>query len=296
VPTGAGASTHERFLSDPVMTIDEALRAAARELAPHSSTPRLDAELLLGHVLRMSRAALLARPTADLDSSQVSEFDLLLERRSLGEPVAYLTGHREFYGLDFTITRDVLVPRPETESVVEVCLEALPESDISHLADIGTGSGVIAVSVAVHRPNARVFATDISPQAIEVARQNCLRHRVAERVSLFLGNLLEPVPQKVNVIAANLPYVSAGEAEPDVATWEPHVAVFGGGGDGTELIRAFLAQAPDYILPGGTIVMETAYSQGRVVSELARKAFSEAGVNVHKDLAGYDRVVVVKLP
>jgi release factor glutamine methyltransferase len=231
-----------------------------------------------------------------LEVAQQSHFDALVDRRTLGEPVAYLTGHKEFYGLDFVITRAVLVPRPETESVVETCLRALPEGEISHLADIGTGSGAIAVSVAVNRPQAWVFATDISAQAIEVARQNCLRQGVADMVSLFVGNLLEPVPQRVNVIAANLPYVSAGEAAPEVATWEPHVAVFGGGDDGTKLIKEFLAQAPDYILPGGTVIMETAYSQGAIVSELAGKAFPGAQVQVHKDLAGYDRVVVIKVP
>jgi release factor glutamine methyltransferase len=279
-----------------VMNIDQALRAAAQILAPRSSTPRLDAELLLGHVLHMSRAALLARPATPLEPAQEIDFNALVTRRSRGEPIAYLTGHKEFYGLDFVITRDVLVPRPETESVVEACLDALPENEISHLADIGTGSGAIAVSIAVNCPQVRVFATDISAQAVEVARQNCVRHGVADRVSLITGNLLEPVPGTVNVIAANLPYVPAGEASPDVATWEPHVAVFGGGEDGTGLIRAFLSQAPDYLLPGGTVVMETAFSQGAIVAGLARQAFPRAAVEIRKDLAGYDRLVIIKLP
>jgi len=232
----------------------------------------------------------------DLEPAQESGYSSLVERRSLGEPVAYLTGHKEFYGLDFTVTRDVLVPRPETESLVEACLQALPQGESSHLADIGTGSGVIAVSAAVNRPQLRVYATDVSAQAIEVARTNCLRHEVAGRVSLFVGNLLGPVQGRVNVIAANLPYVPAGEAEPDVATWEPHVAVFGGGDDGTALIREFLGQAPDYLLPGGTVAMETAYSQGAVVADLARRAFPGSTVEIRKDLAGYDRLVVIKVP
>jgi release factor glutamine methyltransferase len=276
------------------MTVDEAIRSGARRLAATSSSPRLDAELLLGLVLNTTRSELLARAALPVDAAICAQFDALLSRRAHGEPVAYLTAHREFYGLDFMITKDVLVPRPETESVVEACLDTLLKMEISHLADIGTGSGAIVVSVAVNRPSLRAFATDISSAAIEVARANCERHAVADRVTLFVGNLLEPLPRKVNVIAANLPYVSPGEASPDVATWEPHVAVFGGGDDGTSLIREFLSQAPHYLLPGGTVVMETAYSQGRLVSDLAKEAFPGADVKVRKDLAGYDRIVVIK--
>jgi release factor glutamine methyltransferase len=277
------------------MTIDETLRSGTKRLSPHSSTPRLDAELLLGHLLHLERAALLARPTESLEPHSLAvDYDSLIARRQLGEPIAYITGHKEFYGLDLIITKGVLVPRPETESVVDVCLSRLSESEISHLADIGTGSGAIVVAVATHRPRLRAFATDISARAIEVARENCVRYGVADRVSLMVGNLLEPLDHKVDVIAANLPYVSPGEAEPDVATWEPYEAVFGGGSDGTQVIRRFLKQAPDYLLPGGTIVMETAYSQGAIVTELAREAFPGASVQVRKDLAGYDRIIIIE--
>ncbi|HVF99883.1 MAG TPA: protein-(glutamine-N5) methyltransferase, release factor-specific, partial [Chloroflexia bacterium] len=152
----------------------------------------------------------------------------------------------------------------------------------------------ILVAVLANRSQTTGFGTEISPEALEVARQNCLRLGVSDRATLLLGDLLEPLPNSVNVIAANLPYVSPGEASPDVATWEPNVAVFGGGEDGTATIRRFLQAAPDYLLPGGTVVMETAYSQGRAVSELAGAAFPGASVEVRKDLAGYDRIVVVK--
>lgn len=276
------------------MTIDEALRSATRHLALHSSTPRLDAELLLGHVFTLSRSALLARPDESVTPAQQHDYDSLIARRFAGEPVAYLTGHREFYGLELIITEDVLVPRPETESVVDACLEALPEGEISQLADIGTGSGAIVVAVALNRLLIQACATDISSGAIDVARRNCEKFGLSDRVNLFVGNLLDPLPGPVNVIAANLPYVSPGEAEPDVATWEPQVAVFGGGDDGTALIREFLAKAPDYLLPGGTVIMETAYSQGKIVSDLARHAFPGAHIEIRKDLAGYDRIVVIQ--
>jgi release factor glutamine methyltransferase len=278
------------------MTIDEALRSATRRLSPRSTTPRLDAELLLGHILGTSRSVLLARLMQPITPPQEADYEVLVTRRFEGEPIAYLTGHREFYGLDLLVTKDVLVPRPETESVVEACLDVLPSNELSQLADIGTGSGAIVVAVSLHRPLLRAYATDISAPAINIARANCERHGVSERVQLFVGNLLDPLPGPVNVIAANLPYVSPGEAAPDVATWEPQVAVFGGGDDGTATIREFLARAPDYILPGGTIVMETAYSQGKIVSELAQQAFPGAHVEIRKDLAGYDRIVIIKTP
>src|SRR3954451_22276667 len=155
------------------MTVDEALRHHAKRLSPFSSTPRLDAEVLLAHVMGMNRAALLARATDTLEPTLLAGFDQLMQRRAKGEPVAYLTGHKEFYGLDLVVTPSVLVPRPETESAVEACLEALAEAEDSQLADIGTGSGAILVAVTLHRPRIRAFGTEISPEAIAVARLNC---------------------------------------------------------------------------------------------------------------------------
>ncbi len=270
------------------------LRQAAKRLSPYSSSPRLDAEVLLAHLLHTGRASLLARSISSLDPAVLSSYGELVERRATGEPIAYLTGHKEFYGLDLCITPDVLVPRPETESAVEVCLQVLPITEMSQMADIGTGSGAILVAVCKHRPLVKAFGTDISPAAIEVAGHNCRTHGVEGQVTLLVGHLLEPLPGKVDLIVANLPYVPPGEASPDVATWEPKVAVFGGGEDGTALIREFLAEAPRYLSPGGTVIMETAHSQGKIVSELARAAFPGASVEVRKDLAGYDRIIVVQ--
>lgn len=282
------------------MTVGEALQQAAKRLSSNSSSPRLDAEVLLAHVLGLSRASLLANSQQILTAEQSVAMESLIERRSLGEPVAYLTGHKEFYGLDLFITPDVLVPRPETESVVDACLEALEDLDNSQLADIGTGSGAIVVAITTHNSRVRASATDISRSAIEVARRNCERHGVSDRVTLYTGHLLQPLLGKFlgkfNVIAANLPYVPPGEASPDVAIWEPNVAVFGGGDDGTALIREFLREAPAYLLPGGMVVMETAHSQGTLVAELAKRAFPGAAVEVRKDLAGYDRIVIIKTP
>lgn len=275
-------------------TVDEALRHGATRLRPCSSTPRLDAEVLLAYVLGLSRAAMLARFADPLPGAYLSGFSALVSRRERGEPVAYITGHKEFYGIDLEITPAVLVPRPETESVVDLCLSVSAKGDISHLADIGTGSGAIAVAVAVNDPDVRIFATEIAPDAIEVARRNAERYRVNDRITFLQGDLLAPLPHPVDVIAANLPYVAPGEAERDVATWEPRSAVFGGGADGTETILRFLRDAPAYLKPGGTVVMETAYSQRAAVSGAARRAFPLAEIEVKKDLSGYDRLVVVR--
>ncbi len=276
------------------MTVDEALRWGKERLSLHSTTPRLDAEIILSHLLGMDRAAILARPSQPLDPQSLNSYHHLIARREHGEPVAYITGHKEFYGLDLIITHDVLVPRPETESMVQASLDALPAARPATFADIGTGSGAILVAVTVHRPNIRAYGTDISPQAIAVAARNCDLQGISPNVRLFVGHLLEPLPEPVDVIAANLPYVSPGEAEPDVATWEPQVAVFGGGDDGAATIRDFLSQAPAYLNPNGTIIMETAHLQGKIVSDLARAAFPNAHIQVSKDLSGYDRIVVIK--
>jgi len=278
------------------MTVREALALNAKRLSLCSSTPRLDAEVLLAHVLGKDRSWLLAHGTDELSEQVVASFAGLIERRSHGEPVAYLTGHKEFFGLDLLVNQRVLVPRPETESAVEACLEALPENKEASFADIGTGSGAILVAIGVKRARANLYGTDISPEALEVARSNCERQGLSDRVDLLLGDLLEPLAGlRFDVIAANLPYVPPGEAAPDVAMWEPNVAVFGGGADGTDVIRRFLGQAPSVIKPEGTIVMETAHSQGRLVAGLARQAFPLARVTVRKDLAGYDRIVIINV-
>lgn len=275
-------------------TIDEALRLNAKRLSLFSSTPRLDSEVLLSHVLGIGRTALLAHSDEIISEENIRAFETLVERRAKGEPVAYLTGHKEFYGLDLSIDKHVLVPRPETESVVEACLEMVANGGDGQLADIGTGSGAILVAVGVNRPHLRLFGTDVSAEVLRVAAANCERYGLTERVTLYRGHLLEPLPGRVNVIAANLPYVPPGEASPDVATWEPNVAVFGGGEDGTMLIRDFLASVPRYLLPSGGVVMEVAHSQGGLVGELARQAFPLARIEVRKDLAGYDRIVVIE--
>jgi release factor glutamine methyltransferase len=219
--------------------------------------------------------------------------------------VAYIVGRREFFGLDFVVDQRVLVPRPETELLVELALagaenqEPRTENPVSQfsvldswfsIADIGTGSGCIAVALAVHLPRARVYAVDIAPDTLDVARVNVMRHGVGERVTLLEGDLFAPLPEPVEMIVSNPPYTVLGEIDEGVRRHEPRRAL-DGGDDGLAVYRRLLAQSPGYLRPGGALLLEIGATQGEAVTALARSAFRSADVTVHKDLAGHDRVV-----
>jgi release factor glutamine methyltransferase len=275
-------------------TIAQALGWAAEYLRASSPTARLDAELLLAYVLGWGRARLLAEGRWPLDQQQESAFHSLVARRAALEPVAYLIGHKEFYGLDFAVDSSVLVPRPETELLVERTLERLKVRTFERLVvvDVGTGSGAIAVALAVHLPVARIIAIDISPAALELARRNVERHGLAGRVRLLQGDLLDPLDQPVDLIVSNPPYTILSEIDAGVRRHEPRLAL-DGGPDGLELYRRLLAAAPTKLRPDGAVLLEIGATQAAAVAELARRAFPEAWVSVHQDLAGRDRVVVV---
>jgi release factor glutamine methyltransferase len=291
-------------------TIAQALAWATHELRATSETPRLDAELLLAHVLGWARARLLAEVRLSLTEMQATAFRELVMRRAALEPVAYLIGHKEFYGIDLTVDRRALMPRPETELLVDLALgfarrrmkdERPKETDTTSLvvrpssfvvADIGAGSGAIAIALALHLPEARIDAIDISPDALALAQQNVERHGLAGRVRLIQGDLLASLAAPVDLIVANLPYTILSEIDEGVRRYEPHLAL-DGGADGLELYRRFLAQAPTKLRPGGTVLLEIGATQAAAVTDLARRAFPAALVSVHRDLAGHDRVVVI---
>jgi release factor glutamine methyltransferase len=284
-------------------TVRQLLIAAATTLRTVSSTPRLDAELLLAHVLGWSRAHLLAEqayiPTADY----VVAFQQLTQRRAQGEPVAYLVGYRSFYGLDLLVDQRVLVPRPETELLVELALGLVREQAIwsvtAHavpayfIADVGTGSGAIAVALAVHLADVHMYATDISEAALEVAHANVERHGVGETVTLLHGDLLTPLPRKVDLIVSNPPYTILAEIDADVREHEPHLAL-DGGSDGLAVYRRLFAEAPAWLVPGGSILMEIGATQATAVSALAHTMFPLSQVTVHRDLAGHNRILAVR--
>ncbi len=285
-------------------TVSAALQDAARRLdAARIDAPRIVAEALLAHVLSLVRAQLLARPETPLSLDQLSRYQVLVERCTSGEPLAYVIGHREFYALDFVVDPRVLIPRPETELLVETAIRmagARPAAQEGEyvIADVGTGSGAIAVALAVHLPFVRVVATDISPDAIAVASQNARRHGVTERITFKVGNLLESIEPPVDLLAANLPYVRTEEwkhlARP-IRDHEPAIAL-DGGPDGMHVVSRLLHDAPGVMRSGGSILVEIGASQGIAAAELARDSFPDADISVATDPAGLDRLLVVRTP
>jgi release factor glutamine methyltransferase len=289
-----------------------------------SPTPKLDASVLLAHLLQVPRTILIAYPEREIAPDVAARYAEWIARRADGEPVAYLTGHKEFMGLDFTVDRRVLVPRPETELVVEAALNAVSErfgnlddndatpeaggSGASPVpqergpvpdllaADIGTGSGAIAVTLArLEQRIGRVYAVDISPDALAVARHNGDRLHVSDRITWLQGDLLDPLPVPVDLIVANLPYVSdaADDIQPNVAKHEPHIALFGADG-GLGHIQRLLDQAPAKLRPNGTIVLEFGYQQRDPIAAIAARVFPAAQLRFGQDYAGWDRYVVIQ--
>ncbi len=276
----------------------ERLRASAI-----GATPDLDAQTLLAHTLGVSRATLLAYPERKLASEQAATFASLIERRLTHEPVAYLVGHREFMGLDFAVDRRALIPRPETELLVEAALADLRarmsiHAQTASVADVGTGSGAIALSLARLEPRAApIYALDISTDALDLARENARRLGVAERVTFLRSDLLDALPQPVDMLLANLPYVARhdqGELAIDVRRYEPELALYGDE-DGLALLRRFFAQAPTYVNLEATIGVEFGYNQRNAVEALARSAFPNGRIRVGADYAGWDRFALIHL-
>ncbi len=278
------------------MIIRQALGHAGKILAAEGiQNHNLESEILLRHTLKMDRARLYLEMDAGLSARQQGEFLRLIKRRASGEPAAYLTGHREFYGLDFLVNRSVLIPRPESELLVEKAIETAKNYPFLTIADIGTGSGAIAVSLAVNLPRALIYATDISPSALEVARYNCRRHGVTERVRLLEGDLLVPLPEPVDIIIANLPYIPAPElGNVNTAGYEPSLAL-DGGRDGLKKIGRLCTGLGDKLNPGGCLLLEIGQGQGEAVTDLLGRLFPEARLEITADLAGIERVIKLSL-
>ncbi len=266
-------------------------------IAAGCDTPRLDVEVLLAHVLSRERAWLYAHPGHRPSSTQLTAFHSLVCRRAAREPVAYLVGCREFYGLDFTVGPHVLVPRPETERLIEVALQwAMNLSPLRIIADVGTGSGAIAVTLATKLPQIHVIATDTSASALVVARHNASCHGTADRVHFVQGSLLAPLNGTFDLIASNPPYLSHAElasAPPEVARWEPRAAL-DGGRDGLAIIRLLLRGASKRLHPGGALLIEIGAGQGTDVLRLAGRYFPQATAEIIKDHAARDRILFVR--
>src|SRR6266704_5178225 len=265
---------------------------------------RLDAQVLLSHTLHVERSALYTYPELLVTPEQEQQFLTLIERRSHGEPVAYLTGNKEFYGLDFLVDKRVLIPRPETELLVEAALNACRKmfgaGRTPIVADIGTGSGAIPVSLAILEPHLPyLYASDISKDALDVAYLNCLRHHVENRVRLLHGDLLEPLPEPVDVLTANLPYVGTNELEElplDVRAYEPHLALFSGP-LGLDLMLRFFheLQRSRKLKEGAILLLEIGYRQHEALTSILLEIWPHAILTFTKDFAVWNRVLQVTL-
>ena len=272
-------------------TVRDVLNQAAARLA-HLAIGRRDAELLLLRVLGRDRAWLLTHADAPITDEQRAQFETWVARRARNEPVQYILGEQEFYGLAMRVTPDVLIPRPETEHLVEATLARVPRDRAVDIADVGTGSGAIAVAFAHALPLARVTALDLSPAALNVARENAERHCVADRVRLVESDLLSAVrEQPFFAIVANPPYVATSETlEPQVREYEPHAALFAGP-TGLEVYRRLIPQAWDALAPGGWLLLEIGHGQRDALAELLT-GWHE--VSFAADLQGIPRVAIAQ--
>ena len=278
------------------------LSAILERLTPLSDTPALDASVLLAHIVDRPRTWVMAHPELTLTTEQQRQLDDSLARLERGESFPYVLGHWEFLGMEFDITPDVLIPRPETELLVERAIAWLQESPVRRtVADIGTGSGVIAISIAVNVPDVNVIATDISSHALDVARRNAKKFDVEPRIEFVECDLLPPQPelfttqQHLDLICANLPYIPTDTLHAlPVYGREPTLAL-DGGADGMELIRRLLQIGPGWLAPNGMMLLEIESTRGIQALNLACDLFSEAIIHLHQDLAGQDRLLEVML-
>lgn len=282
-------------------TIAEILNKTAEYLGERGlDNPRLNAELMLGHVLGLKRIGLYLNHDRPLRDQELSDFRALVRRRLDGCPVQYLMGETEFFSLSFQVSPAALIPRPETEILVETVLKCLkPLSPPLKVADLGTGSGVIAVSLASHLPGVYLYAVDRSSDALELARKNATKHGVADRIRFFQGDLFEPLRGKGRSFAAlvsNPPYVSSGQLESlprEIRLYEPLLAL-DGGPDGMEVIRRLVAQAPQFLVKGGILALEVGAGQAPSAGELMAKMGAFDQPQMIEDYAGVERVVVAR--
>jgi release factor glutamine methyltransferase len=260
--------------------------------------PAFESEVLLRYAMRISRAKLFLDLDRELDPEQANLFQEWVKRRSLGEPTAYIIGSREFFGLDFYVDTRVLIPRPETELLVEEAirfsknyLKSFSFSSKVKIADIGTGSGAVAVSLAVNLSQAKIYATDISVPALKVADINIRKYQVTEQVKLLQGNLLEPLPEKVDLLIANLPYVTRSDvSRMPSARYEPILAL-DGGENGLDKIFQLCRQIKGKLRQGGCLLLEIGLGQDQAVTNLLQDLFSSSEVESLKDLAGIKRAI-----
>lgn len=284
-------------------TLRRALLAGVQRLQRAGiDSARLDAEVLLGDVLAMTREQLVSMPDVPLTGAQIEHYEETLRRRFEREPVAYITGRQEFWSQGFHVTPDVLIPRPETERLVEIALRIA--SGINHAApmrilDIGTGCGAVVISLAKELASAELWATDVSKAAVAIARGNAVRNGVSEKIKFRCGDLFAPIDGEAGqftLIVANPPYIRTGEIAglaPEVSRWEPRVAL-NGGTDGADFYRRIAARASCYLALHGGVALEIGSDMGAAVARIFDDTGRYANARVFKDYAGRDRVFVAQ--
>ena len=265
---------------------------------PHADRARMDSELLLMHVLERNKAWLMAHGGDEILAGPCASFAELIERRYRGEPIQHITGECEFYGLPFRVTADVLVPRPDTEHLVEKVIELARRFESQRIIDVGTGSGAIAVSLAHALPTAGITATDLSKAALAVARENAARNGVGGRIRFLQGDLLAPVPgERFEIIASNPPYVPNSDhalIAVEVREYEPALALFGGE-DGLDIYRRLIPAAHAALIPGGFLALEIGFTQAEAIESLLASA-GFANIEFTLDLQGIPRVASAQRP
>ncbi len=275
-------------------TAGEVLEAARNRLAALSAHPRRDAELLLAHALGCDPIYLFAHPERLLSPAEEAHVENFLVRRMADEPMQYITGEQEFFGLIFEVTPDVLIPRPETEHLVEAVLERIDPGAHARIIDVGTGSGAIAIALAHVLPRAQVKAVDVSLAALAVARRNAQRHGVAGRITFQQSDLLAAIDEKdFDAIVSNPPYIANAEVlEPQVSNYEPHSALYAGP-TGLEVYERLIPQAGERLKPKGWLMLEMGYGQGPA---LLKFLLNWTNTTIQDDLQGIPRIVSTQNP
>ncbi len=278
------------------MNLTEAIDWAVDALtAGGIDDPRFEAELLLTGALGIKKSELVLYQSKSVEDKNFKRYQELVKRRLKHEPTAYILGNQPFLGLNIIVNRSVLVPRPETELLAEQALKVTSRESRVAIADIGTGSGCIAVALAKGLPQAEVYAIDSSNDALKVAKQNAEQYHVADRCRFIKGNLLEPLKVPVDLIISNPPYIPAGEIknlQPEVRDWEPKQAL-DGGKDGLDYIRKIIAESPKHLKPNGRLMMEFGFGQAGAIEKLAAGC---GQVEITKDYAGIPRILSIVRP
>jgi release factor glutamine methyltransferase len=292
-------SNDERFAT-PVWTILNLLQWTTDFLKKNGiDNPRPDAEILLAHALKCDRIDLYLHHDQPLQVEELSQFKPLIKRRALHEPVAYIRGMKEFWSLEFKVTPDVLIPRPETEGLVELALQYDPENDPCRVLELGTGSGIISVTMAHERPHWKFWASDISANAIDIARLNACKQLQADRIAFMVGRWFDAIGDKGNffdLIVSNPPYISRDDLsrlEPDISQYEP-IQALDGGPDGLDSISVIIKTASRYMKSGGWLILEIGYDQGASVQILGQTCGDYDHMTIEKDLSGHDRLALFR--